>query len=158
MFTTTASYEANFPPLPKRRIRKPNEAEVPVTSDTEDSASPPTTDNEVQDKPKVPVVSVYKGKDINKAKQLCIKDSNGYEFLFYRSEMNETKTQKTTIYKCVADRCPCEMKMTTSSAKRATEIVVEKYGDHKQVGETVEHLPLPSKHFRWGSDQTQFMR
>jgi hypothetical protein len=84
MFSTPASYDANFPDtLTSKR------------SGSESNSS--DAEYKTVDKPKVPIVSVYKGTDELKAKSLCSKDSQGYPFLFYKSEMNKTKTLKTTI-------------------------------------------------------------
>ena len=149
--------DTNSPSLPQRRTRRPVVESVtpPDTSDAEQSAS----ESEEQTS-KVQTVQVYKGNDFGKAKKLCTKDPKGYQFLFHKSEEGPSKNMKTTIYKCTAAGCPCEMKMTRPiQSKRSAKatVVVTRTKDHKQKGETVEHLPLGSKNFRWDSDQTKFM-
>ena len=168
MVSHTKNYDVNFPPLPTptRRTRCTKDPVVltsSTTSDAEEAASPPSPESEGKNS-EVQKVQVYKGKDIIKAKQLCTKDSKGYQFLFYNSEKDKTTKLKTSFYKCVADECPCEMRMTTTIAPKGSKkgaqadiIVVEKHNGHKRKGEPAEHVPLASKNFRWDPDQKNFM-
>ena len=170
------AYDQHFPPLPKRRTRS---SRVQSQSDVETSdieMSPPTTDNEEEQPEQQPeevhVEEKYSGSDITIAKQFCTKDSEGYEYLFYKSKKDKDRKVKITIYRCAAANCPCEMQMETpiiakrskrskkskkSQNQRTQTFVVKMLNEHKQAGEVVEHCPVPSQNFRWGLGPMEFM-
>ena len=138
--------------------------------------TPPTTDNEEEQPEQQPeevnVEEKYSGSDIAIAKQFCTKDSEGYEYLFYRSEKDKDRKVNITIYQGLDTNCPCEMQMetpiitkkykrsnksNTSQNQKTQTFFVKKLNEHKQASEVVEHCPVPSHNFRWGLGPMEFM-
>ena len=93
--------------------------------------------------------------DLAKAKVFAM-CNEASEFAFRNShEKNHTKNKlvKTTMYCCWAQGCPCERELveTTEKTGRKTTKTVEVFeiGEHKQKGESSNHLPVKRPSFRW---------
>ena len=81
-------------------------------------------------------------------------------FTEVRKKTHRSKHTKTTEYICYAQNCGCKKEVvqttvTGRSAKKTVEVF--EIGDHKQPGETVSHLPVKRRSFRWRTESTDFM-
>ena len=150
---SNSRFNSDFPPL-SRSSKKAGPVDF-SESETEDSPPP---DNEVQ------LQEVYSGDDVDKARKICEKDSEGYEYLHKKSQKDKKEQVKTTIYHCTAAECPCEMRLIQPIVRRkgrgrgkSVVMKVVRIGEHILPGEQVNHPPLPRRNFRWADDQKDFM-
>jgi hypothetical protein len=154
----------------KPRTRK--QQKLPLHEDGEEDGSTASEDaKECTDQPnqtpqwKLLKTFVHSASNLAKAKEFAVCNAD-FEFGVRNSREkkyteNKTKsTVKTQEYYCWADKCSCKRKLveTTLQGRRTTKkIEVFETGEHKQVGEAVNHLPVKRPSFRWQQNSTEAM-